>query len=187
MDGGSYQKTISRAFPTNIAGQLAEFIMLALIGAVGVLIHAYLRMPMRLPGHQGVIYMALLLGGKMLSKKSYAASLSSIGAASMLLFHLGFHGDPFLPVIYLFPGFIVDVLCYSFKTVQTKAVLTALFCGLAFMSIPVTRILISSITGFPFGSLLTGYSYPLMMHFIFGSTGGFVAIGAFSFIRKRKK
>ena len=187
MDGGSYQKTISRAFPINIAGQIAEFIMLALIGAVGVLIHAYLRMPMHLPGHQGVIYMALILGGKMLSKKSYAGSLSSIGAASMLLFPLGFHGDPFLPVIYLFPGFIVDILCFSFKSMQSKAVFAALFCGLAFMSIPITRIIITSVTGFPFGSLLTGPFYPLVMHFIFGSAGGFVALGAFSLTRKRKK
>lgn len=186
MDGKSYQKTISRAFPTSVTAQVAEFVMLALIGAVGVLLHAYFRIPLGLPGHHGVIYMAILLSGKLLSNKSYAGSLSSIGAAAMLLMPLGFK-DPFIPVIYLFPGFIVDVLFYSFKRINSKVIFLALICGLAYMSIPLTRIVITMVTGFPFGSFITGFFYPFFTHFIFGFTGGLIASGAFLIFRKRKK
>jgi hypothetical protein len=133
-----------------------------------------------------VIYMAILLSGRMLSNKSYASSLSSIGAAAMLLMPLGFK-DPFLPVIYLFPGFIVDVIYYNLKSVQTKVIFLAIICGVAYMTIPITRIIITTVTGFPYGSLLTGFLYPVITHFTFGFTGGLIASGAFSIFRKRKE
>ncbi len=178
MNGKSFPKITSKAYPVNLSYGIAEYILLAGIGALGVLIHAYLRIPMRLPGHQGIIYMALLLSGKLISKKDYASSLSSIGAASMLLIPLGFK-DPYMPVIYLFPGFIVDVLFYIFRKFQTKIVFLAVICGLAYMTIPVTRIVITSVTGFQYGSLAGGIAYPFILHFIFGATGGLIASGIF--------
>jgi hypothetical protein len=186
MDGKSYQKTISKAFPASISGQVAELVVLALIGALGVLMHAYLRIPFKLPGHHGVIYMAILLSGKLLSKRSYAASLSSIGAATMLLLPIGFK-DAFMPVVYLFPGLIVDLLFYNFKKTQTKVLVLSLICGLAYMSIPVTRIIISKFTGFSYGLLIPEFPYRLLTHFIFGFSGGFIASGTYSMFRKRKK
>lgn len=186
MDGKSYQKTISKAYPISIITRVAEFIMLALIGAIGVLIHAYLRIPLKLPGHHGVIYMAILISGKLLSKKSYACSLSGIGAAAMLLMPLGFK-DPFIPVIYLFPGFIVDLLYYWFKNESAKMIYTAIFCGTAYMIIPEIRLVISLFTGIIYGSFITGFLYPFLTHFIFGFAGGIIGSGAIQLIRKRKK
>jgi hypothetical protein len=186
MDGKSSPKTISKAFPINVSTQIAELILLAAIGAVGVLMHAYLRIPLKMPGHNGIIYMALLISGKLISKKNYAGSLSSIGAAAMLLFPLGFK-DPFIPVIYLFPGLIIDVLYYNFRKFQPNVIFLAIICGLAFTMIPVTRIFITVITGFPYGSLITGFLYPLFTHFMFGAIGGLIAAGSFSIIKKRKK
>jgi hypothetical protein len=185
MDGRSYPKSISRAYPTKILLDVSEIILLAGIGAAGVLIHAYLRIPLKLPGHHGVIYMALLLSGRLISKKNFAASLSSIGAAAMLLIPLGFK-DPFMPVIYLFPGFIVDIFFNSFKTIRPKVILLALVCGLAYMTIPVTRIFITLSTGFPYGSFITGFFYPLFTHFIFGFAGGLIPAGIQFFTRKKK-
>jgi hypothetical protein len=186
MDGKSYPKTISKAYPASIGVQLAEFIMLASIGALGVLIHSYLRVPLKLPGHHGVIYMALLISGKLISKRSYASSLSSIGAATMLLFPLGFH-DPFIPVIYLFPGFIVDILFSSFRKFVPGIFIFAVICGFAYMIIPFMRMIITELTGFPYGSLMTGYLYPIITHFIFGFTGGLIGSGIFSIFKKKKE
>jgi hypothetical protein len=186
MDGKSSPKTISKAFPISVSTQVAELILLAAIGAVGVLMHAYLRIPLKLPGHHGVFYMALLISGKLISKKNYAGSLSSIGAAAMLLLPLGFK-DPFIPVIYLFPGLIVDVLYYNFRKLQPNVLFLAIICGLAYTMIPITRIFITVITGFPYGSLLTGFLYPVFTHFIFGAIGGSLAAGSFALIKKRKK
>jgi len=185
MDGKSYQKITSKAFPTSIGFQITELILLAGIGALGVLIHAYLRTPLKLPGHNGVFYMALLLSGRLLSNKKFASSYSSIGAAFMLLLPLGFK-DPFMPVIYFFPGFVVDFMYNQFKTFRTHPLLLATICGLAYFTIPLTRIVIQTFTGFPYGSLTGGFIYPFITHFIFGFTGGLIPAGI-SFLKKRKK
>jgi hypothetical protein len=184
MDGRSYPKSISRAYPTRILIDAVEILLLAGIGAAGVLIHAYLRMPLKLPGHHGVIYMALLLSGRLISNKKFASSYSSIGAAIMLLIPLGFK-DSFIPVIYLFPGFIVDIFFNSFKTIRPRVFLLAIVCGLAYTTIPVTRIFITLTTGFPYGSMVTGFLYPLLMHFIFGFAGGLIPAGINFFTRKK--
>lgn len=185
MDGRLSPKTISRAFPIRLLYDFTEIILLAGIGAAGVLIHAYLRIPMKLPGHHGIIYMALLLSGRLISGKRFASGYSSMGAAVMLLIPLGFK-DPFIPVIYLFPGFIVDIFFYSFKSVQPKVFLLAIICGLAYMTIPITRIFITMATGFPYGSLATGFLYPLFTHFIFGFAGGLIPAGINFFSGKKK-
>ena len=185
MDGKLSQKTISRAYPAKIIVDIAEFILLAGIGAAGVLIHAYLRVPLKLPGHHGIIYMALLLSGRLISSKKFASSYSSIGAAMMLLIPLGFK-DPFIPVIYLFPGFIVDVFYNKVSAVSSKVLLMAVVCGLAYMTIPITRIVIVLFTGIHFGSFAMGFLFPLVMHFIFGFAGGLIPAGV-SFFTKKKK
>lgn len=184
MDGRSSPRTISRAFPIKLLTDFTEIILLAGIGAAGVLIHAYLRMPMKLPGHHGVIYMALLLSGRLISNKKFASSFSSIGAAVMLLIPLGFK-DPFIPVIYLFPGYLVDI-CYNTFAANKKVFLLAIVCGLAYMTIPITRIFITLVTGFPYGSFATGFLYPLFTHFAFGLVGGLIPSGIHFFTRKKK-
>jgi hypothetical protein len=79
------------------------------------------------------------------------------------------------------------MLCFSFKGMQTKTIVLAVFCGLAFMSIPITRIVITAVTGFPYGSMATGLLYPLALHFVFGFTGGLIASGTFTLFRNKKK
>jgi len=184
MDGKSSQKTISRAFPINVSKQVVEFMLLASIGAIGVLIHAYLRTPLKIPGHHGVIYMALILSGKLISKKNFAGSLSGIGAAAMLLLPLGFK-DPFIPVIYFFPGLIVDILFYNFRKLQPNVFFLAIICGLGYTMIPLTRIVISLFTGFPYGAFATGLAYPLFLHFVFGFAGGLIPAGIGFFTKKK--
>ncbi len=179
------QKTISKAYPTKTLQSILEIILLIGIGAVGVLLHAKFRMPLRMPGHWGIVFMALLFSGRLFSKKPYAASLSSIGAVSMLLLPLGFK-DPLMPVLYVFPGYIVDFLYYFFKNRSHKVIFFALTTGLAYMTIPVLRIIITVFTGYIYGSFITGYFYPIIMHFIFGATGGLIAMGACKLIRNKK-
>lgn len=187
MDGRLFQRTISRAYLVNAGSLLAEFLLLAGIGAAGVIIHAYLRTPLKIPGNSGVIYMALLISGKLISKRDYAASLSSIGAAATLIFPPGFH-NPFMACIYLFPGYIVDILFYYFKKgVNLKLFLTAVVCGAAFTVTPLVRILIDVVFGFPYNAFRMYFLLPLLTHFVFGFTGGFIAAGCLTLFRKRKK
>jgi len=186
MNTRSSQKTISSALPLNILKNVAEIILLMGIGTLGVLLHAKFRIPLKLPGHQGVVYMALLIAGKLLSKKPYAASFSSVGAAVMLLVPLGFK-DPFMPLIYLLPGFITDIGFRFGQAWRTKLLLIALVCGISYMTIPLSRIIISTFTGFPYDSFVSGFIWPTFTHFVFGFAGGFAGSALIRLFRKPKK
>ncbi len=178
------QKTSSRAFQTKIAANVAEIVLLTLIGAVGVLLHARFRFPMHLPGHWGIVFMALLFSGRLFSQKKYASSLSSLGAAFMLLLPLGFR-DPFMPVMYMLPGLLLDVFYAVFKSKNHHFIFVGLLSGIAYVSIPFIRMIISLATGMFYGSFVGGFVYPLIMHFVFGALGGLIALGAFSLIKKK--
>ncbi|HOY31590.1 MAG TPA: hypothetical protein PKW80_06895 [Bacteroidales bacterium] len=183
MNTGLSQKSISKTYPTKALLTLLEVLLLISIGAIGVLIHAKFRFPLRLPGHWGLVYMALIFSGRLFSKKPYASSLSSLGAVAMLLLPLGFK-DPFMPVLYIFPGFITDVFYNIFKNGKKQIILIALISGVAYMSIPLSRLFLTLFTGVIYGSFSTGYIYPFIMHFLFGACGGLTGLGIYSVIRK---
>lgn len=183
MNTLSSPKTVSKAFPTKVIITLAEIILLFGIGALGVLLHAKFRFPLRMPGHWGVVYMALVFSGRLFSKKPYASSLSSAGAASMLLLPLGF-SDPFMPVLYVLPGFLVDIFYKLFSAKNKTVIFIALAAGLAYMTIPLFRIIISLTTGVVYGSFLSGFYFSVIMHFVFGACGGLIALGFFALIKR---
>jgi hypothetical protein len=177
-------KTSSKSLALDLSKNIAEILLLIGIGMIGVLLHAKFRVPLKLPGHHGLIYMALLITGRLLSKKPYASSLSSVGAAVMLMFPLGFK-DPFMPLIYLLPGLILDLGTRFGHKKNMNMFLLALVCGLSYMTIPISRIIISTFTGFPYGSLLNGFLWPLVTHFIFGAAGGLAGTALVRAFRKK--
>lgn len=187
MNSKSYQESISKTFRVKLALKIAEILLLILIGVVGVLLHAKFRIPLKLPGHWGLVYMALLLSGRMFSNIKFAGSLSSIGASLMLLFPLGFK-DPLMPLLFLIPGFLIDIYHNAFIKIKIKInfILLGIVCGLAYATIPALRIVFSLTTGWFYGSFVNGYIYPLVLHFVFGALGGMVAMGIFYLIKIKK-
>ncbi len=178
------QKSLSRTYPTKLTLSILEIIALMSIGAVGVLLHAKFRVPLHLPGHWGVVFMAMLFSGRLFSQRKYAASLSSIGAAFMLVMPLGFK-DPFMPVMYMLPGLLLDVFYSLFRSKNHNIIFVALLSGVAYFTIPLIRMIITLATGFFYGSFIGGFVYPIIMHFVFGAIGGMIALGAFSLIKKK--
>jgi hypothetical protein len=187
MNTRSSLKTISSAYPLNILKLVAEIILLMGIGAIGVLLHAKFRSPF-ITGHYGFIYMALLVAGKQISNRSYAASLSSIGAAFMLLAPLGFK-QPLMPLYYLLPGIILDLGFSMGKVWRTNLFLIALICGLAFMTIPMSRIILSFISGLPDNAFVKwGFWGAAGFHLLFGFAGGLAGSSLVKvFIRRHRE
>jgi hypothetical protein len=184
MNTSSSQKTVSSVTAAKVLLQIAEILALLGIGVIGVLLHAKFRFPLKLPGHHGVIYMALLIGGRLLSKKPYASSLSSVGAAMMLMFPLGFK-DPFMPLIFLLPGFITDLGYRLFGQRSKNIFLLALVCGISYMTIPLSRMIITTITGFPYGSFIGGFLWPTFTHLLFGFAGGLAGTALIRAFRRK--
>ncbi|NVN95129.1 MAG: hypothetical protein HXX18_07600 [Bacteroidetes bacterium] len=151
---------------------IAEFILLFLLGAMAIVLHARLRIPLRLPGRHGIEFMMLLLIGRNISKFRFASSFSSLGVASMLVIPMLGFKDPFMSVVFILPGIAIDSFYNVFPKINKNIWFLALAAGIAYALIPISRLLISLSTGFVYESLLGSFFYPLATHFVFGFIGG---------------
>lgn len=173
MDGTVSQKNWLSNFLSKANLTVVEALAMVGLGALAVVLHQTLRAPLDLPGRHGVEWMALLVIGRSFGRSRYAGSLASIGAAvtAVLPIWAGFD-DPFIWLIYLLPGPIMDFAFARFSRWQGNLAFLAVLGGLAHATKPLVRWVISLISGFPYGSLLWGVGYPLAMHILFGAAGG---------------
>ncbi|HEX7410752.1 MAG TPA: hypothetical protein VF298_01280 [Bacteroidales bacterium] len=181
------QKSLSKAFPGNRAELLAEAFILLLTGMLAMVLHAKLRIPMHLPGKQGLLFMFIVISSSLLSRVRFSTLLVTTGAASLLLTGFGGFDDPLMPVYYLSVGFVMDLFLISSPRFLQKAWLIGLAGGLSFSLIPVSRALISIFTGLPYPSLFTGILYPWITHFLFGFVGSFLAAMAVKTLAESEK
>lgn len=185
MTTGLLQKSISKVFPNNTVATLFEVLFLLGIGMLAIVLHSKLRLPMHLPGKQGLLFVALIVAGKGMSRFPYAATISGIGAATMLLMPgLGFH-DPFMAVIYLFLGFIMDLATGLASRFTSRQWILGIVCGACWVFIPLFRLTLSLFVAMPAGAFRSGYIYPFATHLLFGIAGGLIAAGLLTVISKK--
>lgn len=155
----------------------SELLLFVGLGAGVVVLHAVFRWPLRLPGHHGLEWMALLLVGRCVSSHRWSASLSSLSASALSVLPFWGFGDPFVWLVYLLPGLVIDagfrLSCYWRENIWFLAALG----GLAHGSKPLARAALSALSGWPYGSLLHGLAYPLGTHILFGFLGGLLGAG----------
>ena len=186
MSGRLQQRTISKAFPVNLT--ILEIIWLAALGALAILIRAKLRIPLNLPGHHGLEVMALLLIGRKSSALPVATSISTAVAALFVLFPFIGLSDPFLPVVYVLMGAVIDLIYKLIRVIRENIIFFGLLGGIAYMIIPLSRIFIH-LTGLHYyGSIARGgYLYPVATHFLFGAGGALLAAAIVYAAKKIKK
>lgn len=155
-----------------------EYMLLFGIGIVAIVLHAYLRTPLNLPGHHGLEFMALLMAGRVASRLKWASSISAMGIGFILLFPVFGFKDPFMGFNYMFPGIVIDIVFNIISTGKYRLFILALIGGLAYFTIPLSRLVIHFISGYPYSSFIKhGYLVPLAGFFVFGLAGSFVGTG----------
>lgn len=165
-----------------------EALLLLGLGAAAVALHAALRDRFDIaPGHQGLGWIALLVMGRTTSRYRWASVTSAIGAASTAMLPFWGFGDPFRWLTYGLAGLTLDLGYYMFTRWPQAVWLLALFGGLAHMTKPLTRVVISQFTGWPYGSLLWGVAYPAFTHFLFGFFGALIGLGVVWLFNKRQR
>src|SRR4029434_714617 len=101
-------KTASSSSQIDVRAVLLEMVGLLALGALAVAWHVFVRGRLRLgPGHQGLIWMALVVIGRMTSRLPWAGATTAAGAAGATMLPIWRLGDPFLWVSYLAAGAIV--------------------------------------------------------------------------------
>ncbi len=156
------------------------------LGLAAVVLHAVWDRDLQLPGHHGLEWIALLVIGRTNSRFRWAATASCVGAAAISPLPMWGFGDPFMPLIYFLPGPVIDLGWRLAGRYQDKLWLLAPLCALAFATKPIVRLAISTVLGWPYGSLLYGFAWPLASHLLWGFLGASAGLGLVKLARKRR-
>ncbi|MGE0078888.1 MAG: hypothetical protein AB7S48_13595 [Bacteroidales bacterium] len=179
-------KSASRAFPISFS-TTAQILLLLIVGFVATWLHYKFRIPLRMPGRHGLEFMLLVMGARYLSSLRLATSITIAGSIlTTLIPGFGFT-DPIMPYIYVGMGAFIDFAWYSWRKQLVWIPVIALLGGLTYTLIPLVRIVFSSLTGYFYGSLATGFMLPIFTHFIFGFIGALAGVGAASGLKRLKK
>jgi len=179
MNGTLFQKTVSKAFPTDWTLKWWEALLLMGGGVTAVLLHRALDLSLGLPGYHGVEWMALLIIGRASSRFRGAGTLTSLGASFASTLPFLHSANPFTWLFYLLPGPVMDAAFrylprYANKRSSPvdKIWFLILLGGLAHVTKPVGQLTMNLMTGWPFGSFRYGVLYPFASHLLFGMIGG---------------
>ncbi len=107
--GDSSVSRLSRLYQTSLLGTLTEVLLLVILGVLIVALYSMLRWPIKLPGHHGIEWMALLVAGRLISRRRWGATISSTSAAIFSLMPVWGLKDPLAPLTYFVPGILLDI------------------------------------------------------------------------------
>lgn len=169
------QSILSNLFQNKTHALLAEAGFLIMAGIFAAVVQQYVKMPMHLPGKQGLLFMLILTSVATMSRIKGAASITAGSAALYFLVFQMASGDILKPLLFIVVGATLDSLLIFWRRFNKPVLLLALAGALSWATIPVTRLIISALTGVIFKSFMSGLMYPIVTHLIFGFTAALIA------------
>lgn len=157
---------------------LLELMLIVMGGALAALLHFSLRIPLNLPGHHGLEFMAIFILIRLESNLRYAATMATLGVGLVLLIPGMGAGNPFHSVSYLLPGLAIDLI-YQFSRGRIHVLfVAAIIAGIGYAFIPISRLMIQLISGYPYMAFIKfGVAYTILSFFFFGMLGGVLGFG----------
>jgi len=151
-----------------------ELILLALFAALVVVAKIVLRLPLKVPGHSGVFWMALVVVARGIVPKPGALTLVGLTSAILASFlGLGDQGPVETFISYLVLGVAADVTATFLRSVEHPA--TATLVGLVGNSAKMLAKLVLNVAlGIPAGFVAFGLLYSFITNAIAGAIGGFL-------------
>jgi hypothetical protein len=149
-----------------------QLLVMALFAALVVVGNVALRLPLKMPGHSGLVWMALLVTIRGVVPKLGAAAtvglLSGILAAFM---GVGDKGGLDTLLSYAAAGVAVDFVLAVAPVGAVASVVAGLAGNLAKLGV---KVLLEIWIGIPTGFVAVGWAYPAVTHAAFGLAGGYL-------------
>jgi len=160
-------RTHSRYFST------FELLLLGTFGALVVVANVALRFPIKMPGHSGLAWMALLVTARSVVPRLGAGSVAGLISAALAAFlGLGDKGALDTFVSYTAAGVGVDLVMAAFG--QRRALPCALAGAVGNLTKLGVKIMLELWIGIPTGFVFVGELYPAITYTIFGLAGGYL-------------
>jgi len=164
-----------------------QLLLLCTFGLAGVALHASFHWPLKLPGHHGLEWMAILVFARCMSPLRWSASITAGSAALFAAMPVWGFSEPLVPLFYLLPGLVLD-LGYRFVPGARASVLwLGVIAALAHACKPVARYFIAVLSDMHFGSLAAGLAFPLSTHLVFGLAGGLAGAVAWNLMHRTRE
>lgn len=151
-----------------------QMILAALFAALIVVAKISLRTPIRLPGHTGLFWMAIVVAAARIIPKTGAASLVGVTSGIIAGFlGMGDYGSLNTFLSYTAVGLGTDAVLLFLR--DPSRVLVAVFAGIfGHLGKFVVKWLFGIITGAPIGIVTLGLARALVSYILFGGLGGFL-------------
>jgi hypothetical protein len=166
------------------AGEAAFTLFLLSLGVLIVVLHASFHWPLHLPGHHGLEAMSLMMLGRGLTRRPWAATIVAAGAGAATFIPAFAPNDLASSWQYLLIGVTLDAIFRVGAGWRRSALFLATIAALAYAAKPLSKWLLLGSFNFHFGSLRDGLLMPLSAHLAFGFAGGL--IGAWMAIATRR-
>lgn len=184
MNSNQHPNSLSRIFPNKQVALAVELLLLFSAGILAAVLHQKLKIPMHLPGKQGILFLLIIISAARASRIPFGATLATTGAA-MFFYVFAFDGtDPYKPLFYLLVAGMIDVLIHWQRTKKITVFLFILLTGAAWTIIPLIRTVVTLTTGIPFKSFMSGFAYPFVTHLLFGMLAAALAMVTLRLFKK---
>jgi hypothetical protein len=176
MIGNPLEKISLEITKSQTINKFLELLLAFGLGMLAYALHGIMKNPIGIPGHHGLIFMGILMTARLTTGNSASGTAAAIGAGSIILFGPLGLSDPFRIITYMLPGVALDLLFLvpkEQKRMPGQLLLASLAGGLAYMTIPLIRIIMLGMTGLPYPAVAKyGFLIPLFGFFFFGFAGG---------------
>jgi len=153
-----------------------QMTVIALVAVLMLIAKLVLRMPIKVSGHGGVLWIAALIIGRAAVRYPAAGTLMGLlGGTLVAIFAPGDTAAFFTVAKYVLPGIIVDILAPLFGERFDRilpAVLTGALAHAAKVGVDVAEGIAAGLTG---TALMAGMTVSLLLHIGFGALGGLIA------------
>ena len=174
---------------------LFELLLLAMLAALIVVANFALRFPIRMPGHSGVVWMALLVtAATIVPKRGAAITAGCISGVLAAFVGIGDRGALDTVLSYAAAGVGVDLamMVLGRRTRAVSCVVAGALGNLLKLGMKVT---LEVWIGIPTGFVLLGRLYPAATYTVFGLAGGYLgflvvralrAAGFFAYVAEKR-
>ena len=161
-----------------------DLVVLALFAALVALSKVVLRMPLRVPGHSGITWMAILLVGRGLVRRPWAGTVLGFVSGIIAVAVVGGREGLLLWLKYLAPGAMMDLAALMSREHLGHPFVGAVAGAIANAAKLVTSLLVSLALGVPTGYLALGLGLSATTHVVFGALGGWLGTLVLRLLRR---
>jgi ABC-type thiamin/hydroxymethylpyrimidine transport system permease subunit len=163
-----------------------ELAILALFAALVAISKAVLRMPLHVPGHSGITWMAILLVSRAVIRRPGAGTLVGLVSGLLAVMIVGGREGLLLWLKYLTPGIMMDLAAFATGERLHHPAVAIIAGALANITKLSTSLIVSLLLGIPMGYIALGLGLAATTHVVFGALGGWLGAVVVRALRRLK-